>query len=125
MLPDIADMGGEDDVAARALRVIGDVAHLGEEQFDSVDRIARRFLMGVVEIVLGVGDHRDSEFAAFGLRGSGRQCDGGGEQADKPECTEHRHFPFCAARISAVTSAACSGESTPGSSCGIDSLTLE
>ena len=94
VLPDVAHVGGEDDVTAVAAGVVADVAHLLVVQLHRVDRKALGLLPGEVHVVLGVGDHRHGEGAALaglvgrGLRprldgagkGGGQRCAGQGRQ---------------------------------------------
>ncbi len=64
MLPDVADMGREHDIAARPCGIFGHPAHLPIELFDRIEGKTRPFLMPVIDIVLRIGNHRDPEFAA-------------------------------------------------------------
>src|SRR3546814_979796 len=79
MLPDIADGGGEHDVAARRARVARDIFHLVEEDLLRVDRKSGFALVAEIDVILRVGYHRDGEGVRVLLRRSGRREGGGGE----------------------------------------------
>jgi hypothetical protein len=63
MLPDVADVRHEGDLAARGLGVSGDEIDLIEEHLDSVDRESGAALMSEVEVILRVRDDGDRETA--------------------------------------------------------------
>src|SRR3546814_17247775 len=58
MLPDIADGGGEHDIAARRARVARDIFHLVEEDLLRVDRKYGFALVAEIDVILRVGYHR-------------------------------------------------------------------
>src|SRR3546814_5758600 len=68
MLPDIADGGGEHDVAARRARVARDIFHLVEEDLLRVDRKSGFALVAEIDVILRVGYHRSEE------RRVGKEC---------------------------------------------------
>lgn len=81
MLPDVADCGREDDIAALRPGVARDERHLLIEEFARVEGEAGLRLMLEIGVVLGVGNDRDGEAGVVGaLRGrgdGGRQGKGG------------------------------------------------
>ena len=79
MLPHVAQCGDEYDIAAVRPGVIGDELHLFEEHRVRIELEALGGLMGVIDVILRVGDRGDRETGFLRHRRSGKQG-GRGEQ---------------------------------------------
>ena len=61
VLPDIPEGGDESDVTALAFQVVRDVLHLFYEELVGIEGKPFSFLVGIVQVVLGIRNHRDGE----------------------------------------------------------------
>ncbi len=63
VLPGIAEARDERDLATLAFDVLRDILHLLEKHFPRIEGKAFVLLVRVIDVVLGVRDHRDGELA--------------------------------------------------------------